>query len=375
MRFTFIGVVALNLRRIARGASDSSHIAGGHPPLRCGLESSVAQDNVNNTGKKPARQFVRARRDRRVRLRLFVLRPRDSATQRAALQPRGRSVAASGEHHRPGQRRVHVVRHRRRTQSLRRLRIPSAASRTWRRRNAAERMDLLADRQRRRFVDRHRWRRRGVPQRADRQTQCTGTIAWRGGPAARTNDGARPARPPVDRLARCRRRDLRCAHRRIASPALLADAGEFTFRQFRLQHRPPSQRRHAARHRARARSSHRSQPRRHTPAASAGTGAAWATAARARADRISRWHGVGGNRCRPRPLRLRAAIAGASIANRRARSRQHRRAARQSRAVTAHRQPGAPVGRPDRRTLLVRFGHRNFLELPPRRIRAAFAAG
>ena len=39
--------------------------------------------------------------------------------------------------------------------------------------HAAERLDLLAGRQRRRLVDRHRWRRRGVPQRADRQARCT----------------------------------------------------------------------------------------------------------------------------------------------------------------------------------------------------------
>ena len=54
-------------------------------------------------------------------------------------------------------------------------------------------------------------------------------LARRSGPAARTHDGARPARPPVDRLARCRCRDLRCAHRRIASPALLADRRRIRF--------------------------------------------------------------------------------------------------------------------------------------------------
>ena len=77
----------------------------------------------------------------------------------------------------------------------------------------AQRLDLLAGRERRRFVDRDRRRRRVLPQRADRQALDARAAAQRGRPAARARAGARQPGPNLDCLARSRRRHLRSAQR------------------------------------------------------------------------------------------------------------------------------------------------------------------
>ncbi len=173
------------MRRSVAGASDASHIAISAPQLGCGLESSAAAQNAYNAGKNRADELMEECRSSGALYACLLAGTRHSATQRAALQPRRGLVAAGGSVDHTGRRRLHVVRHRGWPQSLRRLRIPPAAPRSWRPAIAAQRLDHLAGGQRRRPVDRDQRRRHRVPQRAHRQARGTGLAARRARPAIR----------------------------------------------------------------------------------------------------------------------------------------------------------------------------------------------
>ena len=233
---------------------------------------------------------------------------------------------------------------------------------------AAQRLDLLAGRQRRRPVDRDRRRRRRVPQRADRQARSTGQSARHARPAARARAGPRPPRPALDRLARRRRRRLRSAHAGAETPAAFAptpnprrspttpcsrilhlrSGDTLVGTASGLDRLPAAQSRRDARCAA-AELAPPGQPLRVRALTESPDGMVWVgtDAGLARFDpRNARW----------RVYRENPASS--------------TRAARQPRAVAAHRQPGPPVDRPHARTRVVRRRHRNLLELSPRRRRS-----
>ena len=120
---------------------------------------------------------------------------------------------------------------------------------------AAQWLDLLAGRERGRPVDRHRWRRRGVPQCADRQARIAAPCCVTRRDLQRVRALAR------DRLGRLwmasrdagvaifdpRSGELRRLRHSPTEPNSLSDNSIFS-------HPAPAQRRHADRHRARSRS-------------------------------------------------------------------------------------------------------------------------
>ena len=130
-RITFIAVVARTPRPPLTGAPPTS-ITQRFPRahLRCGSESSGLHKMPEKRGKIQAQQRAACARHSQRSASHLPACVRDSAAQRAALQPRGRSFAAGGQCDRAGHRRLHVVRHRRRPQPLRRLRIPPDAPRS-----------------------------------------------------------------------------------------------------------------------------------------------------------------------------------------------------------------------------------------------------
>ena len=177
-----------------------------------------------------------------------------------------------------------------------------------------------------------------------RQTRGARAVARRARPAARAHAGARPPRPVVDRRRATpgvaifdpRSSELRRMRHSPTEANSLSDNSIFSLLHLRngdtlvgTAQRP--------------RSPVRGQSRRHAHRAARGTRRRGQAAARARADRIPRRHGLGGHGCTASAASIRAAHAGASIAKCPASRRPRRRAARQSRAGPAHRQPGPPV--------------------------------
>ena len=270
-------------------------------------------------------------------------RVRHAAAQRAALQPRRRPVAAGRQCHRPGCRRLHVVRHRGRTQSLRRLRIPPAAPRP-------RRLEQHC-----RTAGSHRWSPSddglwiatdggGVVFRNARTGQFDAPAG-----VARCADLQRVRALSRDSLGRLwiASRDAGVAIFDPRSGELTrlrhsATAAEFALRQLGVHHPAPAQRRQADRHgdRTRPHSGGSLDVRRVALPRGTRRRRASRCACARWSKRPTAWSGWAPTTVSVATIR--AAIIGACI--RQDDTRSHV-AARQSRADAAHRQPGSPVGR------------------------------